>query len=99
LFMADAEAVVKVVFRLIHKKDGKDLIGSNSVRQSGDLLKKTVQVEGRRDVMIDFNERCQKVWIRTQDRFHNLRASSTIATPELVPMREAPACNSATASL
>ena len=57
LFMADAEAVVKVVFRLIHEKDGEDLIGSNSVRQSGDLLKKTVQVEGRRDVMIDFNER------------------------------------------
>ena len=66
------------------------------VRQFGDLLEKLIEVEDRRDLVVDLDERCQKVWICTEDRFHNLRASSMILIPELVPSREAPACSIAT---
>ena len=56
--MSDPEAVIEVASRLIHKEDRENLVRDDPVRQNRELFEKLIEVERRRDVVIDLDKRC-----------------------------------------
>ena len=100
--MADSESQVKLLFFVVDEEYREGIKRYDPICEFCNLLQQLVQIENRRDLVIDLDQ-CRYKWCRFRTdccgiRLHSLLASSMILIPELVPSLDAPACNNCSAS-
>src|SRR5262245_21367245 len=102
--MANGKPQEELLLFVIDEENREDFVWNNPVRQLGNLVQQLIEIQDRRDLMIDLDQSGEQPSVlgaydcSCRIGFHRLLASSIILMPELVPSLEAPACNISTAS-